>query len=405
MATRGRESALGKEKRGTSSCHLHANTTQQSRRLSLSRPRDPDEKHDPPASEKQIPNYLKPTFSSSPDVSKQPVKKQVSSDTSRKTNITRTRSLDKVPSSPSRTLNTHTSPNPTLRSSSFSAKTAIPQKYVPDKLLKSPEDGGKHPPLYVRSVSTVKKSSIVSKKQDTGIGASTKKEQAIGPPERVITPDIFEVRELETLQEFSVTEAQEETINAGSNNEMGDEVLVLEDMEPVRQVQLESRKDDEPVEYSKVSVHPDASAYFEMEEPDKLSLTKGTSSNQQDLDKHNADEENETKTNGSVIGSPKVEAEEKEGEGAKPSDKKEEVIIVVETFDPEGTKDQEVAKELKQEAENATPQPQSAQGMKNSVVSNDVIEETASKLRAQRRNKVRALAGAFETVISLQEPK
>lgn len=40
-----------------------------------------------------------------------------------------------------------------------------------------------------------------------------------------------------------------------------------------------------------------------------------------------------------------------------------------------------------------------------SVVSNNVIEETASKLREQRKNKVRALAGAFETVISRQDHK
>ncbi|KAJ8538789.1 hypothetical protein K7X08_030085 [Anisodus acutangulus] len=42
---------------------------------------------------------------------------------------------------------------------------------------------------------------------------------------------------------------------------------------------------------------------------------------------------------------------------------------------------------------------------KESVVSNDVIEETASKLREQRKNRVKALASAFETVISLQDPK
>lgn len=36
---------------------------------------------------------------------------------------------------------------------------------------------------------------------------------------------------------------------------------------------------------------------------------------------------------------------------------------------------------------------------------NEVIEETASKLMENKRNKVRALAGAFETVISLQDPK
>ncbi|CAN4075762.1 unnamed protein product [Withania somnifera] len=39
------------------------------------------------------------------------------------------------------------------------------------------------------------------------------------------------------------------------------------------------------------------------------------------------------------------------------------------------------------------------------VLSNDVIEETASKLRDQRKNRVKALASAFETVISLQDPK
>ncbi|CAN4077157.1 unnamed protein product [Withania somnifera] len=42
---------------------------------------------------------------------------------------------------------------------------------------------------------------------------------------------------------------------------------------------------------------------------------------------------------------------------------------------------------------------------KENVVSNDVIEETASKLRDQRKNRVKALASAFETVISLQDPK
>lgn len=36
---------------------------------------------------------------------------------------------------------------------------------------------------------------------------------------------------------------------------------------------------------------------------------------------------------------------------------------------------------------------------------NNVIEETASKLVEKRKSKVKALVGAFETVISLQEPK
>ncbi|PKA49472.1 hypothetical protein AXF42_Ash016661 [Apostasia shenzhenica] len=42
---------------------------------------------------------------------------------------------------------------------------------------------------------------------------------------------------------------------------------------------------------------------------------------------------------------------------------------------------------------------------KDAPKSNDVIEETKSKLMGTRKNKVLALVGAFETVISLQEPE
>ncbi|KAJ8561133.1 hypothetical protein K7X08_027323 [Anisodus acutangulus] len=54
---------------------------------------------------------------------------------------------------------------------------------------------------------------------------------------------------------------------------------------------------------------------------------------------------------------------------------------------------------------NAYPHLVQGKNNKESVVSNDVIEETASKLREQRKNRVKALASAFETVISLQDPK
>lgn len=52
------------------------------------------------------------------------------------------------------------------------------------------------------------------------------------------------------------------------------------------------------------------------------------------------------------------------------------------------------------------PKPQGSGGQgkhKDVTPYNDVIEETASKLRQQRKNKVLALVGAFETVISLQD--
>ena len=41
---------------------------------------------------------------------------------------------------------------------------------------------------------------------------------------------------------------------------------------------------------------------------------------------------------------------------------------------------------------------------KESQAYNDVIEETASKLLEKRKNKVKALVGAFETVIDKETP-
>lgn len=48
---------------------------------------------------------------------------------------------------------------------------------------------------------------------------------------------------------------------------------------------------------------------------------------------------------------------------------------------------------------------QDVQGRKDEGLFNNVIEETASKLAETRKSKVKALVGAFETVISLQEKK
>jgi hypothetical protein len=55
--------------------------------------------------------------------------------------------------------------------------------------------------------------------------------------------------------------------------------------------------------------------------------------------------------------------------------------------------------EEKQEEESGVVQGK----RESSQVSNDKIEETASRLIEERKNKVRALAGAFQTVIDHQK--
>ncbi|KAK9099852.1 hypothetical protein Scep_023282 [Stephania cephalantha] len=58
--------------------------------------------------------------------------------------------------------------------------------------------------------------------------------------------------------------------------------------------------------------------------------------------------------------------------------------------------------EAKPEQENVVLKRQDVQGKKETQAYNDVIEETASKLVEKRKSKVKALVGAFETVISLE---
>ncbi|KAK6912436.1 Calmodulin-binding domain, plant [Dillenia turbinata] len=57
------------------------------------------------------------------------------------------------------------------------------------------------------------------------------------------------------------------------------------------------------------------------------------------------------------------------------------------------------------ETNQSTAVAKRAYGKKDTQAYNDVIEETARKLVEKRKSKVLALAGAFETVISLQDPE
>ncbi|XP_047939416.1 neurofilament heavy polypeptide-like [Salvia hispanica] len=89
----------------------------------------------------------------------------------------------------------------------------------------------------------------------------------------------------------------------------------------------------------------------------------------------------------------RAEAKEKEVKVAP----EEQAAVAVES------KETEPAVETKQENSATQRQQDKTHGKYDSPVSNDVIEETANKLRENKANKVRALAGAFESVISSQD--
>ncbi|KAI3468428.1 hypothetical protein Pfo_025091 [Paulownia fortunei] len=158
------------------------------------------------------------------------------------------------------------------------------------------------------------------------------------------------------------------------------------------------------VESSTVSEHQDVSLGVKTEKPEDKSHIEEISSKQQEIKEDTINEMNNINTDESVAGNPNEEVEEKEiEEEATALNKKEEAASGSEAHESKETEVQEVVVEEK--PENVAPKTQVAHGKKDSAVSNDVIEETANKLREQRKNKVKALAGAFETVISLQEPK
>ncbi|KAL3844330.1 hypothetical protein ACJIZ3_001733 [Penstemon smallii] len=402
MATRTKESAPGREKRGISPSNIPITGTGQHRRSpNTSKTNSPAKNHDSTSSEKHVPNYLKPTKSSGVDVSKQQGKKPLLSESAHKPILSRRSSFDKPPS-PSRIQK---SPNPTLRSSSFSGKTMTSQKLVPEKNLRATKDAGKQRSLYARPVNAVKKTtSIYVKKQGTESSTATRKEQVTSLPEKVDNPNAPDVMEPEPQsedQESSITEAEELD---RSNDEKNTEIPAPEDQEPINIEQIEAESDNDAnivtVESPTVLEQEDVSVEEKTEEhAEEKSKMEETNSKQQEL-VHSTNEINSNiTTDESVAGKPTEEAKEEEETIL---DKKEETTIGSEAPESEET---EVHMEEKKGSEKAAPKPQVAHGKKDAALSNDVIEETASKLREQRKNKVKALAGAFETVISLQDPK
>lgn len=247
------------------------------------------------------------------------------------------------------------------------------------------------------------------------------KEQEDSPSEKMEVSNAYVVPKPETKQEeeSAVAKAEEEAPQVESNNEMGTEILVLEDSEKIKEEKGEDVKVETEEVYT-VSVQDDASIGIKTEEPEGETHIEETGSKLQELE-HISNESDNYQTEESVSDIPVVEVEEKDEElgqkdgelgehGQKDGqlgehlDNKEVAASGNKAIESKETEVREIAGEEKQETESVAVK-KVQQGKKDSAVSNDVIEETASKLREQRKNKVKALAGAFETVISLQDPK
>ncbi|XP_061966433.1 uncharacterized protein LOC133690222 [Populus nigra] len=428
MATTASNGAQKREK-VTPSSHPHTST----RRQGSSRPASPSSgstnKDNPSTpSGKPIPNYLKPTFSSRPESLKQ-VKKTGHEDTSQKPALLRRRSFDKPPSlhhvqKPLLSSDSKERPGRerlirTARSSSFSSKNVTSPKTVFDRNATSHKPGQSQP--------------LATRITRRSISPSTKKvSNALLLPKEPIRHDVAQNLDLETKQESNaesfLAHESEEILNAVIQEQVPsdwqkvknkEEPIVSEETEGNNVTEDEKLKGSnittvaegeisndpalaEPVEETETELHQESENRQEEEYNGKLEESIDTNANLEEGIAVEADDQVKVEENANENEvSPEVPVgEEKEGDMNKVNEGSEE-------HKPQEEQDKVVRnaqEEEKPDDANSPQKKQVVQGIKKEshAAYNDVIEETKNKLLEERKNKVKALVGAFETVIDYE---
>ncbi|OIV97774.1 hypothetical protein TanjilG_12531 [Lupinus angustifolius] len=445
MATKAKESNIVvKEKKNPSSITSTKKTT-------TTNPRDKATTSNPTTKEKHVPNYLKPTISSS--LVESHSINIPKSDASKKLIINRRRSYDKPPSpsrlpkqkhpSPpySRQHKALVSPNPRGRSLPLPIKSTNSSKPIPQRLSKTPKEGKiHHQALFVKSDkksrSPSPSTSITSNKvpkdgsSDSTNGSESNLVETTTEVRNVKTgtegiSEKVEVEEVEKLEKQEEQEVENKAVSeipphVEYEHEHGNKHDHDHEVEPYDELHVQAVHDE-----NAIPTVPEEEAAKEEENEDKHDehenrnqeqcnninetipeIKHSTTVEEVEVKEKEKEEEEEEEVYGQIIEeghkseNNNVE-EEKEGfEGGiseEVNNKKEG------EDDEEENVEREVKEQVKTEEESTTqPKQQVQHEKKETQVSNDVIEETASMLMEARKNKVRALAGAFQTVIDDQ---
>ncbi|XP_022751821.1 claspin-like [Durio zibethinus] len=401
MATTKRESALGKERRGSSPskssiAHGHRRSS-------------------PGSTQKQVPNYLKPTLSSRSDAIKN-VKKPGPEDTSQRPDLLRRRSFDRPPSA-ARVHKALISPGrdkpTTSRSVSFASKSTTSPKATLERVLKKPNAGKPQTLSSSRSMnkttgSTTKKGSTSSASKKTPSSHDKKEVQNLETKhenEETLDHQVEEVVKdyPGEIDYFEIPKAEEnehpDVVSTTEVNSVEEGKVTHDDISTVSQEHnVPQTEEMEDKVHEEKSDHTQHDEYKENDSKEEISVDhyhqeeipheEAKPETEDEAEDNETDEVTATKE----IGEEKqLESREENGEESQQGLElcKEETI-------------EEEVEESKPEAENvvAKSEVQAENRKKESPTPyNDVIEETASKLLEERKNKVRALVGAFETVI------
>ncbi|GAV77885.1 CaM_binding domain-containing protein [Cephalotus follicularis] len=421
MATSRRDtSTVVKEKRGTSpsssgitSTQSHSQRSTKQCPIAASTDKVKSPQSAPAAASRQAPNYLRSTLSSRPESFKY-VKKSSPGDSTQKPDLIRRRSFDKPPSL-ARADKAHVSPGSarervvTVRSSSFTPRTNTSPKPIMDKISKTPKAVKSQFPSSSKSI---KKTPSPSTKKGTNASASRK------PPSTV---NVTQTSNPEGKQEDIEAEIHgvQEIVNVESEVQVPCEMTESDDKENAEIADTEVN-DDEKLKSSDISTV--TSEDLSVHQTGEIEETEEKTSTQNELEESDSkDESSESHQEESLVSEAKIEAEAKgednnvseefaSGEvtgdqnmvdGKAQGDGGSEGAKAKEGQQAEGTD----VEEAKPELENVVASRQVRLGKKESPGAyNDVIEETTSKLLEKRKNKVKALVGAFETVIDYETP-
>lgn len=417
MATRSKDIVpSGKEKRGT--VPIHPQSTPKTSKTTSPGRKQPDPTLATSSLNKNVPSYFKPIIA-------QAKKSASSSDlhnshSTKTSSLARRRSFDNKPPLSSSSPKTRISPSPRERiprsSSSLSTKTSTTQKPLLDRFSKattSKDAIGKQRGAGLSSRSVTKKktstTTTTTRKHDSASGSTTKATATANSPDiaqNVISHE-GEHSETEDHQELTIHETEKKTIS--SDNEMiadsdaGEnendsatkdhaEELINQNVNSTELEEMKAAAESSTiVESPETNIEEPEEIKNEPNEPDSSEKEK----EETEITINASEENQEPKEEDKGTNQEKETAKVEETESLSP---KQVGVGVEENTEAEPVKNTNVA--------SSKCQHQVVQGKNmESVVSNNVIEETASKLREQRKNKVRALAGAFETVISLQEHK
>ena len=428
--TKGKDSSsIGKEKRVTTPPNSRTNNITKTR---LKTPTTTTIHHKPPstAAEKQVPSYLRPTLSSRHDQSQRYVKKSGPEDSPKKAaSPNRRRSFDTAAAAPppaSRLQSSFSSSSPrertvTVRSTSFSPKTTSSLKPVSERTSRSALKAGKLQPSHAR---VTKKSTSPANKKETNIASTSAKDQ-----EDVDIAESFNLHIADQDdEEFLVHEVEEivEVKDPSENDEhsdiVEDEKVKLCDIPEVSEektnpLTADIEESGDILQEEKVENQPEAgdqengSNEIRPEESfasETIVEVKEDKEEEGGEEKEIVDENKQNEEKEMVDGESEelILKEEENVEGGGFEETKSEVAENTEISSME--EEQKVdggAEETKPEVANSTTMSISSKrqvglvGKKESQAYNDVIEETASKLLEKRKNKVKALVGAFETVI------